>query len=368
MSRFALMLVPLWLLAPGCGESASASGDQPPVADSGLPDSSQDAAAENDTSVDDVEAPLDGMAVPDAPTYDADAPEPGDAIAEDANPAPPDAGPDAPVAYVPGSLASCWTDATCPRVMAVAHGGAWDAVNLPYDSSGAIANAYAIGCDGVKVDVRVTKDNVPIIAHSSPIEYYESLDCGGKKIEEMTAAQVTKCHRLPSLTETFQRLDEVLNLVRGKMVAQLCVKESTDYGRTIAEIQAQSAEDFAFIELSSTADLQAIIPGLPGADSVWYLVNVASDLGEVDTLLDVIHNPRAFMYEFDPTVDVSTLTPSRLHPAGIRSFTYDSATPLLAPKIQTYFEGGFDVVSTQSAANAVQARKVVNAARGVVPP
>jgi hypothetical protein len=88
----------------------------------------------------------------------------------------------------------------------------------------------------------------------------------------------------------------------------------------------------------------------------------------VDTLIDVINNPRAFMYEFDPGVDVSSLTPNRLHPAGVRSFTYDSATPISTATIQGYFEHGYDVVSAQNGANNVQARKNVNTARGLSPP
>ncbi|HEY3353607.1 MAG TPA: hypothetical protein VGQ83_10180, partial [Polyangia bacterium] len=218
------------------------------------------------------------------------------------------------------------------------------------------------------IDVRVTADDVPVIAHSSPIQTYESLLCSGQKIEEMTAAQVTACLRAPSFSEHFQRLDDVLTYLRGKMVVQLCVKLTTDYARTIAQIHTQGAEDFAFIELGSTSDLQTIIPTITGADTVWYLVNVASNLAELDTLLDVIRNPRAFMYEFDPTVDVSTITPARLHPAGVRSFTYDSAAVLSVATTQGYFEGGYDVVSSQSAANNVQARKNVNTARGISPP
>jgi glycerophosphoryl diester phosphodiesterase len=251
--------------------------------------------------------------------------------------------------------------------MAIAHGGAWDLASAPYDSNAAIGNAYDLGCDGVKIDVRVTADDVPVIAHSSPIEFYESLDCGGRRIEEMTADQVTACHRLPSLTERFQRLDEVLGYLRDKMVVQLCVKRSTDIQRTISEIHAQAAEDFAFIELDP-GDLESLVPTLTGADTVWYLVNIGSNLAEVDRLLDVVRNPRAFMFEFDPDVDVSTLAPDRLHPAGVRSFTYDSATPLSVAAIRSYFEHGYDVVSSQSAANAVEARQAVNSARGVSPP
>jgi hypothetical protein len=270
--------------------------------------------------------------------------------------------------YNKGSLASCWTDAKCGRVLSIAHGGAWSALGAPYLSNAAITKAYDVGCDGVKIDVRVSSDNIPVLAHSSPIEFYESVLCTGKKIEEMKADEVTKCIRAPSLTEKFQRLDDVLNYLRGKMTAQLCVKRSQDYQRTIDEIHALGAEDFAFIELGSAAELKNIIPTLTGADTVWYLVNVRDSLSDVDLLLNVIMNPRAFMFEFDPTVDVSTLTPTRLHPAGVRSFVYDDSAILTVSKTQGYFEGGYDVISSQSAENNVEARKAVNTARGISPP
>ncbi len=205
------------------------------------------------------------------------------------------------------SLGVCWTDASCPRVLAVAHGGAWNLNNVPYDSNGAIKAAYADGVDGVKLDVRVTKDNVPVIAHSSPIMGYESMACAGDRIEEMTAAQVTACPRFPTTNEHFQRLDDVLDYLRGKMVVQLTVKLSSDYARTIQQVLEQQAQDFAFLEIS-TSDLQNLIPKIPGSDRIYYLINVGSDLPQVDTLLGTIQNPRAFMYEFDPGVDVSTLT------------------------------------------------------------
>ncbi len=265
------------------------------------------------------------------------------------------------------SLAICWTDPSCPRVMAIGHGGLWDLSDAPYNSNAALEAAFAGGMDGVKIDVRVTADDVPVISHSSPIEIFESIDCYNQKIEEMTAAEVTSCHRVPSSSETFQRLDDVLEYLRGKMVVQLCVKRSVDYGRTIGEIHAQNAEDFAFIELS-TSDLQTIIPTLSGSDTVYYLVNVASNLSEVDTLLDTIQNPRAFMFEFDPTVTLGDLVTTRLHPAGVRSFTYEDSQFATTGDLQALFEAGYDVVSANTGANAVEARIAVNQARGVTPP
>lgn len=270
-------------------------------------------------------------------------------------------------AYQRESLASCWTDPLCPRVMAVGHGGLWSLSDVPYDSNAAIAAAWQEGMDGVKIDVRVTVDDVPVISHSSPLEIWESLDCYNQKIEEMTVAEVTACHRLPGGEETFQRLDDVLEYIRGKMVVQLCVKESRDFARTIAQIHRQAAEDFAFIELSP-GELLDLIPSLAGSDSVYYLVNVADDLSAVDALLGDAQNPQAFMFEFDPDVDMGDLVATRLHPAGVRSFSYLSTQTATVAQLQALFEQGHDVVSANAGANAVQARININQERAVSPP
>lgn len=277
-----------------------------------------------------------------------------------------DAGVDAGPAYSRASLSVCWLDASCPRVMAIAHGGAWNLIDAPYDSNAALVNAYDAGDDGVKIDVRVTVDDVPVISHSSPIESFESGDCDGLVIETSTVAEVTACHRYPSDTETFQRLDDVLEYLRGKMVAQLTVKRPEDYARAIAEVLALGAEDFAFFEVE-TVDLQTTIPAVTDYDRVWYLVQVNDIAPEIDVLLDTIASPRAFMYEFEPTDDVAALVTTRLHPAGVRSFTYDRAANTVA-EIRALYDAGFDVVSTQFGANGVAARVLVNEARGVSPP
>jgi hypothetical protein len=257
------------------------------------------------------------------------------------------------------SLSVCWTDATCKRAMIVAHGGDWTPTGAPYGSLAAVTNAYKNGAEAVKIDVRVTKDDVPVVSHSSPFEIYESLDCYGKKIEDMTAAQVTACHFASSSSETFQRLDTMLGYIKGKMVVQLCVKKSSDYARTIAEVLALAAQDFAFIEVGSPSDL----PALP--NSVYYLVNFESDLSQVDA---VMANPRAFMFEMNPSAEISSLVATKLHPANIRSFTYDSNGGASVAELKGLFDQGFDVVSTNATANNLQARIAVNGARGVTPP
>lgn len=295
------------------------------------------------------------------PSNDASAPEASDA--SDGGEL--DAG--GPLTYR-NSLAKCWTDPTCQRALSIAHGGDWSFTGDPYDSDAALAAAYAHDADGVKIDARITKDGVAVVAHSSPIEKFESLDCAGKKIEEMTAIQVTQCHRVPSSSQTFQRLDSVLEDLRGKLVVQVCVKvPTTDLAGVAATVLSSHAEDFAFLEIS-TSDLQTLVPSITDNAKLWYVINIEDRVSEVDTLLDTIKNPRAFLFEFDPDVSIATLVTTRLHPAGIRSFTYDESQTLTTAAIKAHFDQGADVVSTNLNAKSVQARVQVNTARGITPP
>ena len=310
-----------------------------------------------------------------APTSPAEnGPAPGDASAPDTvapaadAAATTDAGADAgtPATYR-NSLSVCWTNATCPRAMIVAHGGDWSATTVPYGSMGAVIAAYDHGVDAVKLDVRVTKDDVPVISHSSPIEIYESLDCYNQRIEDMTAAQVAGCHFVQKASESFQRLDTVLNYLRGKMVVQLTVKLPADYARTIKEVNALGAQDFAFLEVS-TAELQTVLPPLPGSNQIYWLVNVGSTFSDIDVLLDTVKNPHAFMVEMDPSAQTSTLVTTKLHPANVRAFTYDSSATASVAELTALFDQGFDVVSANATANNGAARVAVNNGRGVTPP
>ncbi len=275
-------------------------------------------------------------------------------------------GADAPAGDYHSSLATCWTDANCRRVLAVAHGGSWDATSAPYLSNAALAAAYAAGDEGVKIDVRFTKDGVPVLAHSSPIELFESIDCYNKKIEDMTAAQVTACHRAPSSSETFQRLDDVLGYVHGKMVAQLCVKRSTEFATTITAIHALGAEDYAFIEIDTT-DFLAQASMWTGAAGIQFLVNVESTLAEIDPVL-AVSSPKAFMIEIDPGVDIGDLVTTKLHPAGVRAFIYDNAASPTVAQLKAHYTAGYDVVSSQSGPKGVEARQMTNQAHGITPP
>ncbi len=268
------------------------------------------------------------------------------------------------------SLSQCWSDATCQRVMLVSHGGDWD-LNDHYDSRGALVRAVERGSDGIKADLRMTADHIAVVAHSSPIEIYESADCQGQKIEEMTAAQVTSCHMLGT-GWTFVRVDDLLKWAHGRTVVMLDVKLSSDLPAAIQVGIADGAQDDLFLEVH-TGDFLNIVVGSPGWDQLHYLISLDSP-ADSDTLIAAQHVKQGFMYEMDPTYpgyDAAAMTQlitTKLHPAGIRAFTSTDTQNPTVENHQMLFAEGFDVVMTYDLTNGLTVRQMVNTSRSISPP
>lgn len=271
------------------------------------------------------------------------------------------------------SLKICWTDLSCKRAFVISHGGDWSLADFPYDSEGAFHRAFDKGADGIKTDVHVTKDNVAVVAHSSPILGYESPDCGGQKIEEMTADEVTKCHILsvPQGDSTFQRLDTVLEWARGKVIIMLTVKESKDFPRAIQTVIEHNALDYVFLE-TSLGDLQNAIPLSPDWKKSWYNAEVDSP-NDVTLLTETLKLPQvAFCevnvkYQEAENETLPKLLAEKIHPAGMRGFVSSIHLPEVAQH-EALWNAGFDVIMTYTLDNAMEARRNINTARGISPP
>lgn len=281
-----------------------------------------------------------------------------------------DAGPSAPGPTWRDSLGVCWSDMACPRAFVISHGGDWAVgKGRPYDSKAAFVRAFEQGADGIKTDFLVTKDKVAVVAHSSPILLWESAVCQGKKIEEMTAAEVTACPLFdsPTTTETYQRVDDVIEWARGKGTLMLTVKNSAEFGAAIDLILAHQAQDYVHIE-THMGDLP-IIHKSANWDKVHYTVQIGA-LSDIDTLLG--EKPVLFC-ELEPSypgldgAGLAKLIADKLHPAGMRAFVSSQKLPSVAQH-EALWNGGFDVIMTYNLVDAMEARKAVNTARGVVPP
>ncbi len=271
------------------------------------------------------------------------------------------------------SLDACWTDLSCKRAFVLSHGGDWTiGEGRPYDSKAAFQRALDLGADGIKTDFLVTKDNVAVVAHSSPIEFWESKECEGQKIEEMTAAQVTACHLfdLPedlTPTQTYQRVDDVIEWARGKTTLMLTVKDSSAFAPAIALILAKKAEQFVHIE-THFGNL-ALIQTLPNWAKVRYTVQIGS-LSEVQAVAKL---PPVLFCEMNPSypeLDAAGLQQwiaGHVHAAGMRAFVSSQKLPSV-DQHKALWAAGFDVIMSYNLANAIQARTETNAARGVSPP
>ena len=88
--------------------------------------------------------------------------------------------------------------------------------------------------------------------HSSPIEIWESFNCYGKYVEEMTAEECSKCKMLAS-DYTFISVPDFLAWGKNKINIMLCVKEESDLPRAISTLIENDATGRAFLEVNLDA-------------------------------------------------------------------------------------------------------------------
>ena len=96
--------------------------------------------------------------------------------------------------------------------------------------------------------------------------------------------------------------------------------------------------------------------------------NVASNAADVDTLLNVVKNPHAFMVEIDQTSWAADAITKKIHPAGLRTFTYLKSETASEADLQALYDQGFDVVSSNVNGENVKARIATNTAHSISPP
>jgi glycerophosphoryl diester phosphodiesterase len=258
--------------------------------------------------------------------------------------------------------------------MIVSHGGDWDPIFFPYDSLPAFKKAFTDGAEAVKGDFRVSLDNVGVIMHSSPIEFYESLDCWGRLVQNMTVAECTSC-KMALTNYTFSSLPELLSWSSGNVIVMLCVKRPQDIARAISSVVELNATGRVFLEIRVPDLLEFVLAAQPaGWNEVFYVAEGGS-AADVRTVLSSAFTPllpMAFMFEFDPSYTSwginLTETVQQLHSRGMKTFT---ATTRFLPSVESQvalFNDGIDIVYTYDTQNAVLAREQVNEARGISPP
>ena len=236
-----------------------------------------------------------------------------------------------------------------------------------------MVHGFENGADAVKGDFRVSQDNVGVVVHSSPFHLYESVNCVGRRVENMTAAQIQRC-QMEMTTFTFQTAPSLLAWADGKVNVMFCVKEARDIPRAISTIIDAGAQHRAFLEIRAGTLLQVPALAPPGWDQVFYLAELGS-AKDIDAMLAA---PAALLqqtwgFEFDPSyekwgLNITQVIDGKLRPRNISSLAATAANPTASEEnhLQLWRQG-FDVVYTYNLANAVKARVVINSGRGLSP-
>lgn len=104
------------------------------------------------------------------------------------------------------------------RFFVVAHRGA--SGYEPENTLSAVRRALEMGVDAVEVDVRLSRDRVPVVIHDETVDR----TTGGRgRVRDMTVAELRELDA--GRGEKIPRLEEILDEVRGRGVLFLEVKE-----------------------------------------------------------------------------------------------------------------------------------------------
>jgi glycerophosphoryl diester phosphodiesterase len=266
---------------------------------------------------------------------------------------------------------ACWNDRSCKRVMTSAHGGEWN-FRYPYDSMPAFQRADSDGADAVKGDFRVAKDNVGVVMHSSPVEFYESLNCRGKLVEEMTSAECAKC-QMEVTQYKFLTVPDFLSWADNKVNVMFCVKKSADIPRAISSLIEYGASHRAFLEVHTDDFLDLEKNQTPHWDEVYYVVEMHTHEDLMNVLASSeVAKMRAILLEFNSWEDWKDVeTDVQLAKQnGFRTFAASKDNPITATVDNhlRLYNAGFDVAYTYNLTNAVEARIKVNSLHRITPP
>lgn len=105
---------------------------------------------------------------------------------------------------------------------------------------------------------------------NSPVEIYESINCYGKYVEEMTSDECHKC-QMEITDYTFMKVPDFLAWTGDKVNVMFCVKKSTDIPRAITTLIENNATHRAFLEVHVNDLLQLEINQVPHWDEVYYV-------------------------------------------------------------------------------------------------
>ncbi|MFI5355770.1 MAG: glycerophosphodiester phosphodiesterase [Opitutales bacterium] len=144
-------------------------------------------------------------------------------------------------------------------ILVIAHRGA--SAEQPENTLGAFRRALQLGVDGIELDVRVTRDGVPVVCHDASLR---RLTGWRRRVDAATWAEI-RARRIRG-TATIPRLVTVLRLTRGRAVVQIEIKPGVPVGPVVRAVQAARARSgviLASFSLRVLRSARKLAPGLP---------------------------------------------------------------------------------------------------------
>ena len=180
-----------------------------------------------------------------------------------------------------------------PWPLVVAHRG--DSTHMPENTVPAVERAIDIGVDMVEVDVRLTKDGVPILIHSARLEHTTT---GRGLVEDHTWEEIRRfdagAWKGPEFAgERVPSLREVLDLVKGRVPLNLDFQTADAVAPGVAVVR----------DAGMTGDV--VVSGC----RVECFEIMAAATKEITTLLNLDDSPAGF----DPAETMASAPQGRCH-------------------------------------------------------
>ena len=147
---------------------------------------------------------------------------------------------------------------TNSRPLLIAHRGA--AAEAPENTLAAFARALALGADGLELDVRVTRDGVPVVFHDPTLARLT-----GRR-RAIAALALSDLRTVRIRGEPVPTLAKALALVRGRAVVQIEIKAAAALVAVVRVVQRARASRhviLASFEAAVVAGARALAPGIP---------------------------------------------------------------------------------------------------------
>ncbi len=144
----------------------------------------------------------------------------------------------------------------CPLI--IAHRGA--SAEAPENTLAAFRRALALGVNGMELDVRVTRDGVPVVYHDATLV---RLTGRRGRIVQLTLGALRE---IQVRGEGVPTLAEVLALVRDRAVVQIELKHGTPVAPVVEAVRRARAQDrvvLASFEPDLVAGARALAPRIP---------------------------------------------------------------------------------------------------------